>query len=607
MMKDRASGAGAPEFALDRVWLRFRDPAVEAEFTRRTFAEFLTFIRAYLLAGACLYFCFGLLDLLDGGWAADYLLAIRYGIVCPILLSIFVATFLPWFPRIGQAALATAMLSSGLGVVVMTAIMPPPFNSQYYAGIVMVVIYCGSLIRLKYHYGVLITLLLVAAYQGVALWGNPIPRTTLISNDFFLCMAAAVGLFAGYIQELYIRGAYVSRQVIEKARQAADAANQAKSAFLATMSHEIRTPLNGVLGMVQALRTEPLTDGQLQRLKVIGESGEMLLAILNDILDFSKIEAGRLELEAVDFDLDALALGLRGAFEPLSEAKGLRFELTVEDGAGGAWRGDPLRVRQILYNLVSNAVKFTQVGGVVVRLAANEGEGETGLRFTVTDSGIGMSAEQTERLFDKFVQADSSMSRRFGGAGLGLAICRQLSRAMGGRIGVESTLGQGSCFTVELPLERAECAAPEAVVAMGPDDAPDRPLRILAAEDNAVNQMVLKTLLAQVGLEPVLVEDGLAALQAWEAEPWDLILMDAQMPVMDGLAATRRIRQREAETGRAPTPIIALTANALEHQVREYREAGMTDFVAKPIQVAQLFAAVARAVEPAPDENEEAA
>ncbi|MGA0600871.1 ATP-binding protein [Caulobacter sp. KR2-114] len=588
----QATSADTPDFALDRVWLRFRDPVTEAEFSRRAFADFLTSIRAYLVAGAVLYFSFGILDVIAGGYATGEMLAIRYGVVCPILFGIFVATFLPWFQRFGQLALSTAMLASGLGVVAMTAIMPPPFNSQYYAGVIMVVIYCGSLIRLKFHYSVLITLFLVASYQVAALWLNPIPRPLLISNDFFLCMAAGVGMFSGYVQEFHIRKAYVGRQTVEGALRAADAANEAKSAFLATMSHEIRTPLNGVLGMVQALRAEPLTGGQQAQLKVIGESGEMLLAILNDILDLSKIEAGRLELEMLDFDLDALALGLAGAFEPLAGAKGLAFELVVEPGAGGAWRGDPLRVRQILYNLASNAVKFTAAGGVGVRLAPTD----EGLRITVSDTGIGMSPEQVDRLFDKFVQADSSMTRRFGGAGLGLAICRQLCRAMGGRIEVESAPGAGSRFTVELPLARGRLEPPGAAAG---DSQPveGRALRILAAEDNAVNQMVLKTLLAQAGLEPVLVADGQAALAAWEAEAWDLILMDVQMPVMDGLAATRRIRLREAEIGRRPAPIIALTANALDHQVQGYREAGMTDFVAKPIQVAQLFAAIARAVE----------
>jgi len=579
-------------FDLDGPWLRFKDPEVERHFTRETFVQSLTFIRAYLLAGTALYFTFGLLDLAVGGRLWGELLTIRYGVVCPILMGIFGLTFMKEFSRFGQWALAAAMLASGFGVVVMTAIMAPPFNSLYYAGIIMVVIYCGSLIRLKYRYSVLISLFLVGGYQVSAVWINPIPVSMLISNDFFLTMATAVGLFSGYFQELYIRRAYASRQVVDEARRLADAANQAKSEFLATMSHEIRTPLNGVLGMVQAMGRDALSPSQRERLNVIGESGEMLLAILNDVLDLSKIEAGKLELEAVDFDLDALAAGLLATFAPVAEGKGLALSMAVSAEAQGAWRGDVLRVRQILHNLISNAVKFTAVGSVDVRLGAEGG----GVVLEVADTGIGMSPDQIEGLFNKFVQADSSTTRRFGGTGLGLSICRELCRAMGGRIAAESALGQGSTFTVRLPLARVDAPAPAAANDAG--DAVDLPaLRVLAAEDNRVNQLVLKTLLASVGLDPVFVDNGEEAVAAWEDGAWDVILMDVQMPLMDGAAAARRIRRLEAEAGRSPTPIIALTANAMEHQVREYRAAGMTGFVAKPVQIGALLEAIAAAVE----------
>ncbi|HEY2660625.1 MAG TPA: ATP-binding protein [Caulobacteraceae bacterium] len=577
-------------FDLKGLWLRFRDAEVEALFTRETFAESITFIRAYLLAGMGLYFVFGLLDLTVGGSLTTYLLIIRYGVVCPVLLGIFGLTFCPVFFRVGQWALAAAMLSSGFGVVVMTAIMRAPFNSLYYAGIIMVVIYCGSLIRLKYRYSATISVFLVLSYQAAAIWLNPIPRNMLISNDFFLVMATMVGLFSGYIQELYIRRAYASRKIIDEARQLADAANRAKSEFLATMSHEIRTPLNGVLGMVQAMAREPLSSGQRERLQVIGQSGEMLLAILNDMLDLSKIEAGKLALEEADFDLEALALSLQATFKPLADGKGLDFSVEVAAEAVGTYRGDPLRARQILFNLISNAVKFTVAGSVQVRI----GLADAGLQFSVTDTGIGMSPDQIERLFDKFVQADSSTTRQFGGTGLGLAICRELCAAMAGEIQAESKVGCGSRFTVRLPLTRVGDAG---VAMLAGADAPyaseERSLRILAAEDNEVNQLVLKTLLSQVGLEPVLVCNGEEAVTAWEQGEWDLILMDAQMPVMDGITATRQIRRREAGTGRTPTPIIALTANAMSHQVEAYLAAGMNGFVAKPIQIAQLFEVIA--------------
>jgi signal transduction histidine kinase/CheY-like chemotaxis protein len=577
------------DFELNGPWLRFRDPEVERVFTRETFAQSIGFIRAYLLAGTGLYSTFGFLDVIIGGVDTKALLLIRYGVVCPILLGIFCLTFFKVFSRVGQWALATAMLSSGLGVVVMTAIMRAPFNSAYYAGIFMVVSYCGSLIRLKYRYSLMISAFLVLSYQVSAMVINPIPRNMLINNDFFLVMATGVGLFSGYIQELYIRRAYAGRKIVDEARQFADAANRAKSEFLATISHEIRTPLNGVLGMAQAMALNPLSKAQRKRLEVIGESSRILLAILNDVLDLSKIEAGRLDLEEAEFDLAALAFGAEAMFKPLADDKGLEFTVEVAADAAGTYRGDALRVRQILYNLISNAVKFSNAGSIRLEIGLADGA----VRFSVTDTGIGMSPDQIERLFDKFVQADSSMTRRFGGTGLGLSICRELCTAMSGEIWAESEVGRGSRFTVQLPLARvgeADAAAP--VAGEAPPSA-ERPLRILAAEDNDVNQLVLKTLLGQIGLEPVLVDNGQEAVAAWERGGWDLILMDVQMPVMDGTAAAREIRRREAETGRLETPIIAVTANAMDHQVEAYLAAGMNGFVAKPIQIAQLFDAIA--------------
>jgi signal transduction histidine kinase/ActR/RegA family two-component response regulator len=583
-----------PQIDADRLdlkgpWLRFRDPDVEVVFTRETFAQSLNFIRAYLLAGMALYFTFGLLDLAVGGSVAGYLLMIRYGVVCPIMFGVFCLTFLPVFPRIGQGALAAAMLSSGLGVVVMTAIMRAPFNSQYYAGIIMVVIYGGSLIRLKFRYSAMISVFLVLSYQVSAIWLNPIPRTVLISNDFFLVMACAVGLFSGYIQELWVRRAYASQKIVDEAREVADAANRAKSEFLATMSHEIRTPLNGVLGMVQAMALDPLSDPQRERLSVIGQSGEMLLAILNDILDLSKIEAGKLDLDDVDFDLEALAFGVRTTFKPMAASKGLDFRFEVAAGVAGTYRGDALRVRQVFHNLIANAIKFTSAGSVEVHVGPAPG----GVRFSVADTGIGMSPDEIGRLFEKFVQADSSTTRRYGGTGLGLSICRELCSAMGGEISAESQIGHGSRFTVQLPLARVgEGGAARRAVADAPQETSERPLRILAAEDNDVNQLILKTLLGQAGLEPMLVFNGQDAVAAWEREDWDVILMDVQMPTMDGITATRQIRTREAETGRPATPIIALTANAMSYQVDSYLAAGMNGVVVKPIQVEQLFNAL---------------
>ncbi|WP_309089304.1 ATP-binding protein [Phenylobacterium sp.] len=387
-----------------------------------------------------------------------------------------------------------------------------------------------------------------------------------------------------------------SLEELVEARDQARAGSRAKSQFIANISHEIRTPLNGVLGMAQAMEKEELSPRQRERLDVVRQSGETLLAILNDVLDLSKIEAGKLELEMADFDLSALAAGAHAAFTALAERKGLEFCLTVADEAKGRYRSDPTRIRQVLYNLISNAVKFTSEGEVRVAVIRREAR----LVFEVSDTGVGMDETERNRLFESFQQADASTTRRFGGTGLGLAICRELVERLGGAIRVRSRPGDGSVFTVELPLERlgdeASAAAREDEQEAAPQEL-SRPLKVLAAEDNAVNQLVIRTLLLQVGVEPTIVGDGAAALQAWRDADWDLILMDIQMPHMDGPTATRAIRDEEHVSGRMRTPIVALTANAMSHQVDEYLGSGMDGLVAKPIDVQQLLEAMVKVVD----------
>ena len=400
----------------------------------------------------------------------------------------------------------------------------------------------------------------------------------------------------GAIQNITKRKA--AERALVDAKDAAEAANRAKSAFLATMSHEIRTPLNGVLGMAQAMAADGLTDQQRGRLDVIRQSGETLLAILNDVLDLSKIEAGKLELETGEFDIGDLARGAHAAFGAVAERKGLAFALSVEPDARGLYAGDAIRVRQILYNLVSNALKFTETGEVAVSVARIGGE----LRLTVSDTGIGIPPERLASLFQKFEQADASTTRRYGGTGLGLSICRELAQLMGGRIEARSQPGARATFVAVLPLawigettrpSRADTGVP--IGAAGELVA----LRVLAAEDNEVNRLVLRTLLGQVGVEPLIVETGLQAVEAWAREPWDVILMDVQMPEMDGPTAPGVIRAREAAEGRPRPPIVALTANAMSHQVAEYRACGMDGFVAKPIEAARLFAALQQVLDEA--------
>jgi signal transduction histidine kinase/CheY-like chemotaxis protein len=373
-----------------------------------------------------------------------------------------------------------------------------------------------------------------------------------------------------------------------EARDAAEAANVLKSHFLANMSHEIRTPLNGVLAMAQIMAMDSLNDSQRERLSVISQSGEALLAVLNDILDLSKIEAGRMEIEDSEFDTAELAAALEAVHAPLAAKRGLGFTVEIGESARGVRRGDPVRLQQILNNLLSNAVKFTTAGQVrFVLEGAGEG-GAAGLDIAVSDTGIGIPPDKLPVLFQKFSQVDSSTTRRFGGTGLGLAICRELAQLMGGRVWAESAEGKGSTFHVSLPMKRISQGAQSAAGAGGAAEGDISSLRILAAEDNPTNQLVLKTVLATFGLKVDVVADGRQAVEAWSRGGYDLILMDIQMPVMDGVSATRAIRAAEAQDGLRRTPIVALSANAMLHQVKEYLAAGMDLHVAKPIQLGKL-------------------
>jgi len=382
----------------------------------------------------------------------------------------------------------------------------------------------------------------------------------------------------------------MAREVI-RARDLAEAGDRAKSDFIANMSHEIRTPLNGVLGMAQAMEGFELSPDQRGRLRVIRESGRSLLALLNDVLDLSKIEAGKVELAETPFRLDDKVAAVGAIYRDLATEKGLDLHVRVAPEAAGLWMGDKLRIRQVLCNLVSNAVKFTATGSVTLAVEATP----DGVRFTVTDTGIGFEQAAAGSLFRKFEQADASTTRRYGGTGLGLSISHSLAHLMGGTITATSRPGEGACFTVDLPLRRAlasEEACPVPAPGIEPVSADGQPLRILAAEDNATNRMVLHALIEPLDAELLLVTNGREAVEAFAGGRFDVVLMDVQMPEMNGLDATRAIRRRETEEGWAPTPILALTANVMSHQLESYLAAGMDGHIAKPLDVAALYAAL---------------
>jgi signal transduction histidine kinase/ActR/RegA family two-component response regulator len=393
-----------------------------------------------------------------------------------------------------------------------------------------------------------------------------------------------------------------------EARDAAEAANVLKSHFLANMSHEIRTPLNGVLAMAQIMAMGDLPDNQRERVDVIRKSGESLLAVLNDILDLSKIEAGRMELDIAPFDTASTMRQAFAGFTAMAEKKGLQYSLEIDPMVEGWRQGDAVRISQIANNLISNAIKFTEKGQVIVRVEGEGQAGADGLRLSISDTGLGIPKDKQSYMFEKFSQVDGSATRRFGGTGLGLAICRELAQLMGGTVTVDSATGVGSTFTVLLPLARvaqeiadtatAAQAAGEVVQdTVTPAEEDERPLRVLGAEDNATNQLVLRTVMQTFGAELELVADGRQAVEAWRNGDFDIILMDIQMPEMDGLTATRAIRDAEVATGRPRTPVIAVSANAMTHQVKEYLDAGMDGHVAKPIELVKLHGAMAAALQ----------
>jgi signal transduction histidine kinase/ActR/RegA family two-component response regulator len=447
-----------------------------------------------------------------------------------------------------------------------------------------------------------ILLLSVSPYLIVlCLVGPSVSRTALIQERPIgaLTPILTVAMFAVqfWSARAQLAGAWkeltAARDAAQERAQAAQAANLTKSQFLTTMSHELRTPLHGVLGMAQALRNDALTPVQARRVGVILQQGESLLGMLNDLLDLSRIEAGALELEPIDFDLEHLVRGVAAAYEPQALRKGLDFVFEIADAAPGRYRGDAVRIRRILYRLADNAVKFTPAGRVSLLIDRIDGE----LVFTIRDTGIGIGEDDRGRLFEGFFQADSTLARAYDGAGIGLAICGQLTTLMGGRIEVDSRLGEGSTFTLRLPLPLIEAAPRRHVVDAAPA-AHHRlsQLRVLAAEDNLINQMVLRTFLEPTGIEPIMVENGRQALDAWESQNWDLVLMDIQMPEMNGVEATKVIRSREMETGRARTPIIAVTASAMTHQLEEFAAVGMDGVVPKPVNMANLLRMIEQAV-----------
>jgi signal transduction histidine kinase/AmiR/NasT family two-component response regulator len=451
-----------------------------------------------------------------------------------------------------------------------------------------------------------------AIFEHTSGGSAPVPFVYLCLSFFVLTQAVVIGRQAARAtetakrlrEELIEANTRLEHRVAERTRELAvsvskaEAANQAKTDFLSMMSHELRTPMNAVLGSAQSLKMFHLPKKAEELVDTLSDAGRILMTLLNDILDLAKIEAGKLDIENADMDVSQILGSVERLFRAQADDKDLDFSLKIDEEVPNWVHADPTRIRQIMFNLVSNALKFTQQGSVKIHASAEpQKNGKVKLSVAVSDTGIGIPEAARSRLFGRFQQAETSTSRRFGGTGLGLAISRQLTELMGGHLTLQSVEGEGSTFTIQIevgvcenqnrPRASESKKAKPAVLA--------RKLKILAAEDNQMNRRVLTAFLSSFGQEAVYADHGAHALEILAGQHFDLVLMDIQMPVMDGVSAVEKLRANQ-DGPNANVPVIAMTANTMAGDHESYLAAGMDDFVCKPMDIRALYTAINRAI-----------
>ena len=589
--------------------------AVRLLYRNAEFAQYALAIVAILIAVGNVLF--GAPATLAVGWAG-YMVTVAAGRVILVRRYFKVVPDIGDTPRWYRRFIVGVLLAGvGWGVGAALFMIGAGDEARFFTAGLMSATVAGAVASLAPSRFALLLYILLAALPVSLIaaldYREPVDLILLVTSLLFIAMVASSARnLRGTLMAAIQLGLERSRMVaaLEESRDQAESASRGKSDFLANMSHEIRTPMNGIIGLTELALMDPDHPSVPEHLHMIQASAESLLHILNDILDSSKIEAGKIVIEHEPFDLrERLALAV-GALAATAQSKGLALRLDLAPEVPAQVLGDALRLQQVLTNLIGNGIKFTSRGEVVVTASVSDVDEEGCIvAFSVRDTGIGIAPEAQELVFDAFAQADSSTSRRYGGTGLGLSISRRLVELMGGTLGVRSEAGRGSDFFFALrfahapgPLRHAggpaadardalaataDASAAEAVVAPAPG-------RILLVEDNEINQRLAVALLEGAGYSVTLAANGLQALDRFSSSTFDLILMDLQMPVMDGLEATRRIRDLERQSGARPTPIIALTASVRPQDRDVCLAAGMDDFVAKPINVGELFDLVRR-------------